>query len=162
MKELEIKAMREADTIEAVLAMVDRSRFKQYAKEETAQIQHYLLLQYNTSVSVGLREATALNHAKASVVCANGGTVSQQSEFWRNTEYTKAMDVEQAYDTAQYENISSEGCYSLAIAAAHEFGGVEIYNSNDYSHTISFAPTRTFEFDDSSIVQITYGGVFII
>ena len=162
MKELEIKAMREADTIEAVLAMVDRSRFKQYAKEETAQIQHYLLLQYNTSVLSGMREAAALNHAKASVVCANGGTARQQSEFWRASEYTKAMDVEQAYDAAQWDNISSEGCYSRAIAAAHEFGGVEVYNSNEGSSTISFAPTRTFEFDDSSSAQVTYGGVFVV
>ena len=79
-----------------------------------------------------------------------------------NMNFTKAMDVEQAYDAAQWDNISSEGCYSLAIAAAHEFGGVEVYNSNDGNSTISFAPTRTFEFDDSSSAQITYGGVFVI
>ena len=78
------------------------------------------------------------------------------------TKYTKAQDVEQAYDAAQWDNIDSEGCYSLAIAAAHEFGGVEIYNSNDGNRTISFAPTRTFEFDDSSSVQVTYGGVYVI
>ena len=77
-------------------------------------------------------------------------------------ETTKAQDVAEAYDAAAFDNCHSEGCYSLAVAAAHEFGGVEIYNSNYYNHTISFAPTRTFEFDDSSIVQITYGGVFII
>ena len=77
--------------------------------------------------------------------------------------YTKAEDVEQAYDDAcWFENFSSEGCYSLAVAAAHELGGIEIYNSNDGNHTISFAPTRTFEFDDSSSAQITYGGVFVI
>ena len=76
---------------------------------------------------------------------------------------TKAMDVEQAYDEANYENISSEGCYSRAVAAAWELGGVEVYNSNDDSNrTYSFAPTRTFEFDDSSSVQVTYGGVFVI
>ena len=74
----------------------------------------------------------------------------------------KAEKVEQVYDDAHYENCSSEGCYALAVAAAHEFGGVEIYNSNDGNHTISFAPTRTFEFDDSSSAQITYGGVFVI
>ena len=79
------------------------------------------------------------------------------------TKYTKAMDVEQAYDTAAWDNNThSEGCYSLAIAAAHEFGGIEIYNSNDGNSTISFAPTRTFEFDDSSIAQITYGGVYAV
>ena len=76
--------------------------------------------------------------------------------------YTKAEDVAEAYDAAQWDNISSEGCYSLAIAAAHEFGGVEIYNSNDGNRTISFAPTRTFEFDDSSSVQVTYGGVYLL
>ena len=80
------------------------------------------------------------------------------------SKYTKAQDVEQAYDAAQWDdNICSEGCYSLAIAAAHEFGGVEIYNSNDgQSRGISFAPTRTFEFDDESSAQISYGGVFVI
>ena len=75
---------------------------------------------------------------------------------------TKAMDVEQAYDAAQWENISSEGCYSLAVAAAHELGGIEVYNSNDGNSSISFAPTRTFEFDDASSAQVTYGGVFVI
>ena len=79
------------------------------------------------------------------------------------TKYTKAEEVEQAYDAAAWDNNThSEGCYSLAIAAAHEFGGVEIYNSNDGNRTISFAPTRTFEFDDSSSVQVTYGGVYVI
>ena len=80
------------------------------------------------------------------------------------TKYTKAQDVEQVYDTAAWDdNICSEGCYSLAIAAAHEFGGVEIYNSNDgQSRGISFAPTRTFTFDDESSAQISYGGVFVI
>ena len=74
---------------------------------------------------------------------------------------TKAMDVEQAYDAAQWDNISSEGCYSAAIAAAHELGGIEIANSNDGNSAISFAPTRTFEFDDKSSAQVTYGGVFV-
>ena len=76
---------------------------------------------------------------------------------------TKAMDVEQAYDDACWsENISSECCYSLAVATAHGLGGIEIYNSNDGQRTVSFAPTRTFEFDDSSSAQVTYGGVFVI
>ena len=79
------------------------------------------------------------------------------------TEMNKAMDVAQAYDdVAWYDNISSEGCYSSAIAAAHELGGIETYNSNDGNSTISFAPTRDYEFDDGSKVQITYGGVFVI
>ena len=77
--------------------------------------------------------------------------------------YTKAMDVEQVYDTAQWDdNIHSEGCYSLAIAAAQELGGIEVYNSTDGHSTISFAPTRTFEFDDGSSAQVCYGGVFVI
>ena len=76
--------------------------------------------------------------------------------------YTKAEDVSEAYYAAAYNNCHSEGCYSLAIAAAHELGGIEVYNSNDGNRTISFAPTRTFEFDDSSSAQITYGGVYVI
>ena len=66
--------------------------------------------------------------------------------------FTKAEYVKQAYDDAKwYDNMQSEGCYSLAIAAAHELGGVETYNSNDgESRAISFAPTRDFEFDDGS------------
>ena len=79
------------------------------------------------------------------------------------TKYTKAQDVEQAYDTAAwYDNIQSEGCYALAIAAAHELGGIEIYNSNDGNSSISFAPTRNFEFDDGTTVTVTYGGVFVV
>ena len=74
--------------------------------------------------------------------------------------YTKSQQVEQAYDDAHYENCSSEGCYSLAVAAAHDLGGVEIYNSNDGSRTISFAPSRTFEFDDGTAVTVTYGACF--
>ena len=77
--------------------------------------------------------------------------------------YTKAMNVEQAYyDAALDYNIHIEGCYALAIAAAHELGGIEIANSNDGNRTISFAPSITFEFDDSSSAQITYGGVYVI
>ena len=75
---------------------------------------------------------------------------------------TKAMDVEQAYDAAHWDNISSEGCYSRAVAAAWELGGIEVYNSNDCNRTYSFAPTRDFEFDDGSSVQVTYGGAFVI
>ena len=77
--------------------------------------------------------------------------------------YTKAQDVEQAYDAAAWDdNIHSEGCYALAVAAAHELGGVETYNSNDGNRTISFAPTILFEFDDGSSAQVCYGGVFVI
>ena len=76
---------------------------------------------------------------------------------------TKAMDVEQAYDVAAWEyNTHSEGCYALAVDAAHKLGGIEIYNSNDYDSSWSFAPTRTFEFDDSSTAQVTYGGVWVL
>lgn len=76
----------------------------------------------------------------------------------------KAEQVKQAYDAAQWDNISSEGCYSRAVATAWELGGVETANSNDdgNNRTYSFAPTRTFEFDDASSVQVTYGGVFVI
>lgn len=75
---------------------------------------------------------------------------------------TKAQEVEKAYVEANYEHISSEGCYSRAIAAAHKFGGFETANSNDGNRTISFAPTREFKFNDESRVQVAYGGVFVI
>ena len=74
---------------------------------------------------------------------------------------TKAMQVENAYDEAAFEhNTHSEGCYALAVDAAQNLGGIETSNTNDGNSTISFAPTRTFEFDDLSSVQVTYGGVF--
>ena len=76
---------------------------------------------------------------------------------------TKAMQVENAYDEAAFEhNIHSEGCYALAVDAAHNLGGIETSNSNDNNSLWAFAPTRTFEFDDSSSVYITYGGVYVI
>ena len=76
---------------------------------------------------------------------------------------TKAMQVEQTYDAANWEEgIHSEGCYARAVDAAHNLGGIETYNSNDGNSSISFAPTRTFEFDDLSTAQVTYGGVFVI
>ena len=76
---------------------------------------------------------------------------------------TKAMDVEQVYYAAVLDyNISSEGCYALAVEAAQKLGGIEVYNSNYGNLSKSFAPTVEFEFDDASSVQITYGGVFII
>ena len=75
----------------------------------------------------------------------------------------KAQQVEQAYDVAWGNNSSSsETCYSLAVAAAHELGGIEIYNSNDGNSTISFAPTLTFVFDDSTSVYIMYSGVCVV
>ena len=76
--------------------------------------------------------------------------------------YTKAEDVAEAYDAAQWDNTHSEGCYALAIAAAHELGGIEVDNSNDGNSTISFAPTRTFEFEDSSSAYVSYGGVYVV
>ena len=76
---------------------------------------------------------------------------------------TKAQQVEQAYDDAcWFANYSSEGCYREAVDTAHELGGIEIANSNEGNSSYSFAPTRTFEFDDSSSVQVTYGGAFVI
>ena len=76
--------------------------------------------------------------------------------------WTKAEYIEWAYDDAAYDDMPSEGCYALAVAAAHELGGIEVANSNDGNSSKSLAPTRTFAFDDASRVQITYGGVFII
>ena len=75
--------------------------------------------------------------------------------------YTKAQDVEQVYDAAQYEDCSSEGCYALAVDAAWELGGVEVQNANDDGST-SYAPSRTFEFDDSSSIYIMCGGTYVI
>ena len=74
----------------------------------------------------------------------------------------KAQQVEQVYDTAQWQhNTHSEGCYSLAVAAAHELGGVEVENSNDNNRAVSFAPTRVFKFDDGSEASVTYSGVYV-
>ena len=73
----------------------------------------------------------------------------------------KAEQVKQVYDTAKWEAGShSEGCYALAVDAAHSLGGIETSNTNDGNSSKSFAPSRTFEFDDSSSVYITYSGVF--
>ena len=76
--------------------------------------------------------------------------------------FTKAEDVSEVYDAAQWENTHSEGCYALAVDAAQNLGGIEIHNSNDGEGSKSFAPSRTFEFDDSSSVYITYGGTYVI
>ena len=74
----------------------------------------------------------------------------------------KAEQVEQVYDVAQWQhNTHSEGCYSLAVHAAWELGGVEVQNANDDGST-SYAPSRTFEFDDSSSIYIMYGGTYVI
>ena len=163
----EIKALREADTLSAVIEMVDCRHFEHHAKDEAAHIQYHLMLQYSNRILDGMPEAAALNHAKASAVHANGGTVAQQTEFWRaadaamipNMNTTKAKQVEQAYDAALRENLYSKGCYARAIDAAVALGGIEIYNS---PITESCTSKVTFEFNDASSVQITYGGVFVI
>ena len=75
----------------------------------------------------------------------------------------KAEKIEQVYDVAQWQhNTHSEGCYSLAVHAALELGGIEVANSNDGNSSKSFAPTITFEFDDFSSAQVSFGGVFVI
>ena len=75
----------------------------------------------------------------------------------------KAEQVDNVYYTAAWDNNThSEGCYSLAVHAAIELGGVEVQNSNDGEGSKSFAPSITFEFDDSSSVYVTYGGVYVI
>ena len=74
----------------------------------------------------------------------------------------KAEKVGAAYDDAcWFANYSSEGCYREAVNTAHELGGIEVYNSNEGNRSYSFAPTRTFEFDDASSAQVTYGGVWL-
>ena len=75
----------------------------------------------------------------------------------------KAEQVQSTYDEAAWDELlCSESCYALAVDAAVTLGGIEIYNSNDGNRTKSFAPTRDFEFDDSSIAHITYGGVYAV
>ena len=77
--------------------------------------------------------------------------------------YTKAAQVEQAYYAAVLDyNISSEGCYALAVHTALELGGVEVQNSNDGEGSKSFAPSITFEFDDSSSIYIMCDGTYVI
>ena len=74
----------------------------------------------------------------------------------------KAEKVEQAYDDAcWFANFSSEGCYREAVDTARELGGIETHNSNNGNSSWSFAPSRTFEFDDGSTAQVTYGGVWL-
>ena len=69
----------------------------------------------------------------------------------------KAEKVVQAYYEARWtKNYSSEGCYREAVDTALALGGIETYNSNDGNSSWSFAPSRTFEFDDASSVYITY------
>lgn len=74
----------------------------------------------------------------------------------------KAQQVEQAYDVAWAHNSSSDDCYCLAVAAAHQLGGIEVYNSNIGSSKIRLAPTLTFEFDDESSVYIILSGVCVM
>ena len=74
---------------------------------------------------------------------------------------TKAEQVKQAYYEAKYENCSSEGCYREAVDTALELGGIETYNSNHDNSSWSFAPSRTFEFDDLSSVYITYSSASV-
>ena len=74
----------------------------------------------------------------------------------------KAQQIQTKYDDDAWYNRSSEGCYALAVAAAIDLGGVEVYNSNTGNtgnSTIRLAPMLAFEFDDSSSVYIMYSGV---
>ena len=74
----------------------------------------------------------------------------------------KAEQVDNVYYTAAWDNNThSEGCYSLAVHAAWELGGVEVQNANDDGST-SYAPSRTFEFDDSSSIYIMCGGTYVV
>ena len=74
----------------------------------------------------------------------------------------KAQQVEQAYDVAQWQhNTHSEGCYSLAVHAAWELGGVEVQNANDGNRAVS-CPPRIFVFDDGSEAYVSYSGVYVI
>ena len=73
----------------------------------------------------------------------------------------KAEQVNEVYYTAAWDNNThSEGCYSLAVAAAIDLGGVEVYNSNDVEGLKRVAPTRVFEFDDGTGIVICYSKCF--
>ena len=167
MKPSEIKALRAADTISAVIEMVDCRNFKHGAKEQALVIQYHLMLQYSNRILDGMPEAAALNHAKASAVHSNGGTVAQQTEFWRaadaamipNMNITKAEQVAQACDAAVQENLYIKDCYRAAIDAAITLGGIIIENS---PMTETSASKVIFEFDDLSRAQVKYGSVFVI
>ncbi len=75
----------------------------------------------------------------------------------------KAEQVDAVYYEAAWDNNThSEGCYALAVHTAWELGGVEVQNSNDDNSSKSFAPSRTFEFDDSSSIYIMCGGTYVI
>ena len=75
----------------------------------------------------------------------------------------KAEQVDAVYYEAAWDNNTySEGCYALAVHTAWELGGVEVQNSNDGQGSTSYAPSRTFEFDDSSSIYIMYGGTYVI
>ena len=75
----------------------------------------------------------------------------------------KAEQVDAVYYEAAWDNHThSEGCYSLAVHAAWELGGVEVENSNDNQGSKSYAPSITFEFDDSSAVYVSCGGTYVI
>ena len=162
MKANEIKALREADTIMAVIEMVDCRHFVHPAIFFTAHIQHHLMLQYSNRILEGMPIAAALSHAKASAVHANGGTVAQQTEFWRAADAamipnmsTKAEQVQSAYDAALRDNLHSKDCYARTLDVAVALGGNEIDNESCTSKV-------TFQFGDLSIAQVKYGGVLVI
>ena len=59
----------------------------------------------------------------------------------KETKMNKAEQVDNVYYTAAWDNNThSEGCYSLAVHAAWELGGVEVQNANDDGST-SYAPS---------------------
>ena len=71
------------------------------ALHEAVYSHYHLLLQYSNRILDDMPDATM----KANEIKV----------------YTKAEDVQQAYDAAAWDdNIHSEGCYALAVAAAHE------------------------------------------
>ena len=74
---------------------------------------------------------------------------------------TKASKVVFVYDDAQFDGESNGTCYASAVWTARELGGVEIANSNDESRIKSCYPIITFEFDDGSSVEVTYGSAFL-
>ena len=51
---------------------------------------------------------------------------------------------------------------SFQHTLTYTLGGVEIWNSNDGQSIISFAPTRQYQMEDGSRVEVSYSGARVI
>ena len=71
---------------------------------------------------------------------------------------TKAMKVEEAYYNAAADKATLKSCHRHAVSTALNLGGIVIDNTDNSVN--DFAPIVTFEFNDASTAEVTYGGVF--